>query len=287
MINEHSVLDTEVNGSQIGDGTLDVTESTTGRDDDYDDYESPSILESAETSFPSPEELRSSRTSRNGSSIWKGASSPKNNGSITATTDRNNKKKSWRLYAILIAIVALVFLIIVPAVVVSNNNKEEKNQASASDSASDEDAEDRPRPAFAEIIEFVIAQNVSSQIDVMTPDTPQYKAALWLMQDDPANIPVPTNSDINEYDGYRYMTRYVMAVNYFAFNGTNWEVDINFMTGADICDWNKLVVINGNPDEIGLFCFNTAVQTEEGTVIKRIPSSLQLGMNTYLDCIFF
>lgn len=286
MINEHSVLDTEVNGSRIGDGTLDVTESTTGRDDDYDDYESPSIVENASASFPSPEELRSSRTSRSGSSIWKGASSPKN-GSITATTDRNNKKKSWRLYAILIAIVVLVFLVIVPAVVVSNNNKEEKNQASASDENADDNAEDRPRPTFAEIIEFVIAQNISSEIDVLTPDTPQYKAALWLMQDDPANIAVPTNSDINEYDGYRYMTRYVMAVNYFAFNGTNWEVDINWMTGEDICDWNKQLVINGDVDEIGLFCFNTGVQTEEGTVIKRIPSSLQLGMNTYVDCSLF
>ena len=235
-----------------------------------DDYESPavSVLESAEASFPAPEELRNSHTSRSSRSIWKGASSSRNGGTVTSTTltDRKNNKNVCRLYALLAAVVVLVFFVIIPAVVVSKN----KNNKSL---------QDRPRPTFDEIAEYIIDQGISTVSDVWGPETPQYQAAMWLMQDDPANVPVPTTSDISTYDGYRYMTRYVMAVNYFAFNGSNWDDDLNWMTDLDVCDWNDQFLINNRYRDIGLVCLKIAEEEEDGTVtIKRYPNELNLSM---------
>ena len=190
----------------------------------------------------------------------------------TTLTDRKNNKKVCRLYALLAAVVVLVFFVIIPAVVVSKN----KNNKSL---------QDRPRPTFDEIAEYIIDQGISTVSDVWGPETPQYQAAMWLMQDDPANVPVPTTSDISTYDGYRYMTRYVMAVNYFAFNGSNWDVDLNWMTESDVCNWNEDVVINGIPEKIGLFCFNDGEKAEDGTVtITRTPYIVRLGTRaTYCE----
>ena len=270
MMNDHSVLDTEVNGSIIGEKTNDVTDSTLS--ENVDNYESPSVVESGEASFPAPEELRSSRTSRSNRSIWKGSSSPKNSATTT--------NKSCRLYAVLVAVVVLVFIVIIPAVVVSNKNeKAEKASALNEDEDQDDDAENRPRPTFDEIVNFIVKEGISTDADISTSDTPQYKAAMWLMRDDPANVPVPTAFDIGTYEGYRYMTRYIMAVNYFAFDGENWEVDLGWMTGADVCDWNRPVLINRSPGKVGLFCTNTGSTDEEGAVtIKRTPTAMSLGM---------
>lgn len=267
MMNDHSVLDTEVNGRIIGDTTDDLTDSTLF--ENVDNYESPSVVESGEASFPAPEELRSSRTSRSNRSIWKGSSSPKNSATTT--------KKPCRLYALLVAIVVLVCIVIIPAVVVSNKNQKTKEASALNDVDEDEDAENRPRPTLSDIVNYIVNQGISTETDILTADTPQYKAAMWLMRDDPANVPVPTMFDISTYEGYRYMTRYIMAVNYFAFDGENWEVDLGWMTGSDVCDWNRPVYISGTAGKFGLRCPNTGSADENGT-IKRYPTSLVLSM---------
>jgi hypothetical protein len=168
--------------------------------------------------------------------------------------------------------------VIIPAVVVSKNNNSQEESSSAL--GNDVSAENRPRSTYQEVVQFIVDQGISTESEVTTPETPQYKAAWWLAQDDPANVPVPTTSDRNSYDGYRYMTRYVMAVNYYAFDGPNWRVDINWMNDLDICDWNRQLLINGNPSQVGLFCNNSAgAKAEDGTVtILRTPSVLKLSM---------
>lgn len=285
MMDAHSVLDTEVNGSiiMVDSTTKDLTESST-RDDDDDDFQSSvvsSAFESAEASFPTPEELRSSRTSRSSRGIWTGASSPKSDAaSSSSLTTMNNKKRLCRLYTLLIAVVVLIFFVIIPAVVVSKNNSKEVAEAETS-------SQDRPRPTYEEVVAYIVARGISTESDVLTPETPQNKAALWLARDDPANIPLPPALDITSYDGYRYMTRYIIAVHYFAFNADNWEIDLNWLTESDICDWNRQVYINGRPGKIGLFCFNfgTGEKDEDGNVvIQRVPSSLQVGTYFKFAC---
>ena len=257
-------------------------------EDDYDSSEV-SALDRAEASFPAPEELHDSRTSR--SNIWNGVSSSQRNDGITsstASTERNNNKKACRLYTLLAAVMVLVFLVITPAVVVSKNkNKESSVQESDTNdtpsttgtgtttgTGSSAPAQDRSRPTFDEISKYIVDQGISTASDLNGPETPQYQAAMWLTQNDTANITVPT-SDISMFDGYRYMTRYVMAVNYFAFNGSNWDDDLNWMTGLDVCKWSKYTP---EYNSLGLFCFSMDGQAEDGTVtIADTPSVLKLG----------
>lgn len=42
-------------------------------------------------------------------------------------------------------------------------------------------------------------------------DSPQYKAARWLAEEDPANLPVPTAAT-SSHEAYRYLVRYVLVM---------------------------------------------------------------------------
>ena len=61
--------------------------------------------------------------------------------------------------------------------------------------------------------------------------TPQYLAAQWIAHGDPLNMPVPLLKDV------QYSERYIMAVLFFAFGGTEWTHQYNFLSGDHICTW--------------------------------------------------
>jgi hypothetical protein len=267
MMTDKSIA-TEGNGgsSIMGDNAMDLTESTIV----VDDNESPApvipALEYGEASFPSSEELRDSSTSRRTSrhSIWPGATSTRD---TTATTNNIHHKTSRRrIWAALIVIAVIVLLVITPAVIVRNNQNDTNNEVLSN--------EDRPRPTYDDIVTFVVGQNISSESDVTNLRSSQSRAIYWLMNDDPANVPVPVPSDSTTYDGYMYMVRYVMALNYFAFQGSNWVADLNFMSEKDVCNWNQDVVVDDKVQNLGLLC----ATIDTAGKYDSLPILLHLGM---------
>jgi hypothetical protein len=241
-----------------GRGTDDMTEATINVDLDG---EFPVGV--GEASFPAAEEIRSSSTSRNRSSIWPGAS----------TGTMYNKKKKRYLWTILIALPLVVLLIIVPAVVVSNNKK------SSSSDKSNVEAQSRPRPAYDDVVNFIVTNQISSESAFDDSASPQSQAATWLSQTDGANLPVP-DSDLLKYDAYMYMVRYVMAVNYYSLGGPNWKVQHNWLTNMDVCDWNDLVVVDSSVHRLGLRC----ARYVEGDERVYLPYQLFLGKFYLCGC---
>ena len=93
---------------------------------------------------------------------------------------------------------------------------------------------------FEQVVQYLVAEQVSDEVTLLTTSSPQHKAAMWIAGEDGANLDVPTGlSSQNNREAYLYITRYIMAVNYFALNGPNWHYQLQFMTDNDICDWNE------------------------------------------------
>jgi hypothetical protein len=155
-------------------------------------------------------------------------------------------------------------VVIIPARVVSSKNKN-KNQ----------NDEDNRRPNYGDIVDFIIGNQITAQMDINDAGSAQAQAILWLTRDDPANLPVPTSASIDTYEGYIYMVRYVMAVNYFALGGVNWDSNLQFLTQGDVCSWNGDLNKEGSLYRMGLFCAYLPSEAEGGLIY--IPYMLYIG----------
>ena len=204
-------------------------------------------VDNGEALFPSVEEVRASNAgmSPGGSrrNIWRGSSS-----SPTRGTTQTKKKNPW-LLTLLIALPLIVLLIIVPAVVVSQNNKEEEQAAAI------------PPPTYEELVNFLVVNQISLNSTFAYSDSPQSKAARWLAEEDGARLSLP-EPNFRIYDSYMYMFRYVMAVNYYALNGPEWTKQLNFLSDADVCEWNDVAVVGDVVTRLGVLC--QWVSTDDG-----------------------
>jgi hypothetical protein len=106
---------------------------------------------------------------------------------------------------------------------------------------------------IGDVINYLVAAGVSSEISLRTLDTPQFIAVSWLALDDEANTAVP-DVPITVMAGYRYMTRYVLAVIYFSMGGENWIFQAGFGTIADICSWNQIKFDGSSFYRQGVLC---------------------------------
>ena len=71
-------------------------------------------------------------------------------------------------------------------------------------------------------------------------DSPQYKAALWIADQDELNVPLP--SDPTNYStSFDFVQRYIMAVFYFALDGPNWTKKMEFLSGKSVCEWQHIL----------------------------------------------
>jgi hypothetical protein len=103
-------------------------------------------------------------------------------------------------------------------------------------------------------MEYFIQNNISAPDSLLTYGTPQYFATSYIA--DQLQLPVPSSVSINDIamstmnatavrlqQTYRYIARYVLALDYFHFTNYNLVGEppqfYNFLTaGMDICKWN-------------------------------------------------
>jgi len=223
----------------------DVTEATVSAE-----------LDEAGASLPNVEELRTSlggRPSSRSRSSWRG----RNNNSNTSS---DNTKVSLKWVWIGAALSFLLLVIVLPVVSVKQNQRNNNNNSNSNNSNSnlsrgpDAGAPTRPRPSFDDVKQFVLQNAISSAADLETEGSPQQRAARWLAEDDPANLIVPSE-DIDTVAGYRYMARYILALDYYHWQGdTAWYDTLNFLSGDDICFWNKQFLTPNGALKLGVFC---------------------------------
>jgi hypothetical protein len=63
------------------------------------------------------------------------------------------------------------------------------------------------------------------------PNTPQYAAFDWMMNEDPANL------DLDSLPVKELEQRYIAALLYFSMGGDDWDDDCGFMQESSVCEW--------------------------------------------------
>jgi hypothetical protein len=66
------------------------------------------------------------------------------------------------------------------------------------------------------------------------PNTPQYAAFDWMMNEDPANL------DLDSLPVKELEQRYIAALLYFSTGGDDWDDDCGFMQESSVCEWKDV-----------------------------------------------
>ena len=111
-------------------------------------------------------------------------------------------------------------------------------------------------------------QNYMVKYGVSSPDnffnggsseinSPQSQAIRWLANEDRQLPILPTHEqDLTTEEGYTLVTRYAVAVFYFATNGKNWDSSYNFLDpDKATCDWFQ--IFQPPKGELGVLCNQT------------------------------
>lgn len=93
------------------------------------------------------------------------------------------------------------------------------------------------RPSRMNDVVNFLSDNFADRTALEENDSPQKKAAKWIADQDPLNMPMPASNGYE--DAYKFVQRYALAVLYFAWGGDEeWVFDYNFLSKKDECDWN-------------------------------------------------
>lgn len=103
-----------------------------------------------------------------------------------------------------------------------------------------------------------IAQGLSTEESLNTPESPQSKALEWLIDYDAAKL------DPNTQNQREVEERYILAVFYYATGGSNWFDSFYFLSQNHICNWKNLD-------------FGMGVQCEDG---RPMVNGFKFGKST-------
>ena len=173
----------------------------------------------------------------------------------------SGKKK--RTIALIVVLVAVIATAVGFSVGVSQNNRAEKaNALSSSENGGDgdddtngdntdgddenavgddgadpsDDQENDDIERFDQVKSFLEDSGIATLTNLQTTTSPQYKAAVWMANDDERELDIPESLD--EDESYKFVQRYAMAVFYYALGGAEWTRSLSFLSGEDVCDWS-------------------------------------------------
>lgn len=122
---------------------------------------------------------------------------------------------------------------------------------------------------------WLMKEGLSTSDDLSDADSPQYKAAEWISDDDPLRVPIPEGEKESRT---AFVERYALAVFFFATSGDEWAFNLGFVSGKLTCSWNRAIVSPGrNPGEtqtfdVGAMC-NTAAEVTSLNLRKCFVSN--------------
>jgi hypothetical protein len=224
-------------------------------------------------SLPNIEEVRTNKIIANGGNKYSG--------------------KNKRTIALVVILVAVIATAVGFSIAVTQNNRgrsssnslESGNDGtngddtngddgnSADDDASDitDDNETDDTERINQIISFLSDNEISALEDLRSTTKPQYKAAVWISNNDDRELDIPES--INENGAFRFVERYVMAVFFYALGGEDWNHDVNFLSEDKTCDWSFNLQKNINlPGEdppsydYGVSCWDSEADEYSNTV---------------------
>ncbi|VEU44670.1 unnamed protein product [Pseudo-nitzschia multistriata] len=144
---------------------------------------------------------------------------------------------TWWKYCVAAIVLLLITGIIIGVVAFQRNNKSEQSERQEEAPKSDHEVVAFRRNS---ILEIVSPLSGAEAFDPAGPGASADRIAAleWLVETDPARIPVPGANETDRV--YDLRQRYVLALLYFALTGDGWNDRFNFLSGSDACDWNTI-----------------------------------------------
>lgn len=105
---------------------------------------------------------------------------------------------------------------------------------------------------LSHIQEFLTINGISNAEAFADPQSPQSKAADWLAHDDLLLLGIPKLAPNENEESYDFVTRYVMAVLYYATTGKSWKHDLKFLSEEKTCNWFQ--VFAPPVGQLGVLC---------------------------------
>jgi hypothetical protein len=106
-------------------------------------------------------------------------------------------------------------------------------------------------PRLEATINALSDAGISTRQDLTRSSTPQYQAALWISDNDPEQLGFPSTS----IDSSRFVQRYVLALLYYTWEGSNWINGLQFISESHECSWFESVKDeNGERFALGVAC---------------------------------
>ena len=177
-------------------------------------------------------------------------------GVIGSTAFHNHEKRKKTCAIAGFAILLVAAIVVIPTSVVLGKKEKSNSSSNASIGGSnsgnsnehDGNADGDVSPYLQAVMHYFKQEGVTSEETFETIDSPQRRAAQWLAETDTyfdhSFIP---ETNITSTEGYNFMARYVMAVDFFALGGGNWNPTLNFLSSEDVCFWN-------NGEDLGVYC---------------------------------
>lgn len=134
--------------------------------------------------------------------------------------------------------------------------------------------------------------SLSRSDTLLDVSSPQYKAACWVLNDDPFFVNLQQNvkeeeelnDDINTVKKHRIearmIQRYILALFYFATSPKNWNNHFNFLSSKSECEWNTVDAFynnNDNDDEYAYSFIRGNICDEDENVISIVFANNNLN----------
>ena len=156
--------------------------------------------------------------------------SDSNNINDNESIGEGRKKQNYIIAGIAIAIIVAAVATAVGVSTVSNKqNAEQPNSPPAAPpSPTSAPSGGAAAASFQSILEPLSGEALNDT------NSPQGQAFSWIVNGDPAQL------SVEDTPHETIKTRYVAALLYFAFQGTNWLQQFNFLSADNVCMWNQI-----------------------------------------------
>ena len=215
-------------------------------------------------------------------------------------------------------VIASVFLLLLCSMIIYTSNRTPSSSGEVTTSTEDQ----RFTANYNRTMEYLTQNNISSSISLLTYGSPQYYATSYIANQLQLPVPLllPTDDDVatttSTYDAalirqeqtYRYIARYVLALDYYYFTNYNLTIDhggnnqiqedkeivdppqfINFITaGMDICQWNirsqSATTTTSSLGDLDYYYDTRAIQMGViCSVATKLPVNLTISMFLSID----
>lgn len=210
-------------------------------------------------------------------------------------TDNATSRKRFSKKVKLIGIATVVALVLIIGLSAglsgkkSNSSSSNSNAAAPADDVSMDSEEVESTIGavvrYEEALHFIENLQLSTPAQLADATTPQHMALSWIANKDKMKMDIPNG--VTAPNSHEFVQRYILAVMYYALDGSNWVFDCSFLSSKSECEWNNGINADGTHQyKFGASC------GPKGTVTELFMRKLFLFCTNYcvrcrLTILFF